>query len=296
MFDHSTTWSRASAWFQSAPHSGLEFDNFLGSGPFVPMEGSHLCHKGLCVNPHHSVYEDVRTNASRKQCHTTAQDMRRMGIPVPKFCANHPQDPCLLQVSRGILRGKVLTKSQHACLTVYESFLIQFSVMRRAKNMPDIAHPSRPGNHPFSTFETSLPLSFVDCAITADPANLTNCEIAISPKSTVLFHCKYCLVASSFKSVSGFWAHIRDGHPLVPIALRLEDVKHAGSIWRAAKEQDHSRGTLSNSDDTVWSQVGQMLETTFDWEVFCSWKLAYNRKRKFGREANGMYVDEQGLE
>ena len=40
--DHATSWARAAVWFKQWPRSGIELDNFLGSGPFTPMDASHL--------------------------------------------------------------------------------------------------------------------------------------------------------------------------------------------------------------------------------------------------------------
>jgi len=62
------------------------------------MEGSHLCHHGNCIVPAHSTYEDAAANRDRESCHSTAQEMRALGLSVPKGCASHSTRPCLLQV------------------------------------------------------------------------------------------------------------------------------------------------------------------------------------------------------
>jgi hypothetical protein len=98
ILDHSTTWVRTALWFRASPHNGIEFDNFLGSGPFWLIEGSHLCHHGHCLNPFHLVYEDYRTNKDRNRCRIAAQEIRALGLPIPKHCVRHKQEPCLLQV------------------------------------------------------------------------------------------------------------------------------------------------------------------------------------------------------
>ena len=93
--DHGTSLARALAWFSRWPRTGLEHDNFMGSGPFKPMEASHLCHHGLCIL--HLHYESADVNQDREECRKEARRLRQDGAMVPTGCVNH-HPPCLMQV------------------------------------------------------------------------------------------------------------------------------------------------------------------------------------------------------
>lgn len=79
--DHGTTMVRALSWFSKWPRTGLELDNFLGCGPYKPMDASHLCHHEHCIL--HVVYEPADINQSRKDCWRRARFLRQEGRPVP---------------------------------------------------------------------------------------------------------------------------------------------------------------------------------------------------------------------
>ncbi|KAF8860616.1 hypothetical protein BDZ45DRAFT_741281 [Acephala macrosclerotiorum] len=68
------------------------------------------------------------------------------------------------------------------------------------------------------------------------------------------FFCNYCPAISTLKSLLGFWAHVRDSRPLVSEDLRLRDIAE------------------------------QIKEAGFSWGDIQAWKLAYSRKRKFGKD------------
>lgn len=93
--DHSTSFARALAWFQGWPRNGVELDNFLGDGPFKPMEASHLCHHGHCIN--HLIYEPALINQDRQGCAQSAKSLRAGSQELPVRCSRH-NPPCLLQV------------------------------------------------------------------------------------------------------------------------------------------------------------------------------------------------------
>jgi hypothetical protein len=257
--DHSTMWVRAATWFRSAPHSGLEFDNFLGSGPFQPMEGSHLCHKGHCINPNHAVFEEMRVNADRKQCNVLAYTLRRQGHPVPASCTEH-QPPCLLQ---------------HASLTPYEAILIQLAVMAEARGLDSPVRPPNPG-HPYLSFEGRLPPSSGCVALDRD--HLVTDMTEPAPEERPVFRCSYCPVIRPFVSPLVFWGHIRDRHQLVPSSTRLEDVVRSGRLWleyRATLKQGGKR------DQDILNLARQTQEEGFAWDVVRGWKLEPARKRTF---------------
>jgi hypothetical protein len=90
-----TSLSRAIVWFadQDWPRNGLELDNFLGSGPYKPSQGSHLCHKHLYLTK--VIFETAEVNEDLKKCHQRAQFFRQEGLPVPQHCRKH-HPPCLI--------------------------------------------------------------------------------------------------------------------------------------------------------------------------------------------------------
>ena len=94
--DHATTLTRARAWYRRWPRTGVQLDNFLGCGPFKPMDGSHLCHQEHCII--HVVYESAAINLDRWNCCLRARFLRQDGRDVPTHCTEH-RPPCLMQVS-----------------------------------------------------------------------------------------------------------------------------------------------------------------------------------------------------
>ena len=79
--DHATSLARAAAWYGHWPRSGVKLDNFLGCGPFKPMDGSHLCHHEHCIV--HLTYESADTNLDRWNCCLEARFLRQEGRQVP---------------------------------------------------------------------------------------------------------------------------------------------------------------------------------------------------------------------
>ncbi|KFY57250.1 hypothetical protein V496_06486 [Pseudogymnoascus sp. VKM F-4515 (FW-2607)] len=180
--DHITNLTRAIAWFGQWPRTGIELDNFLGAGPFKPMQGSHLCHHQLCII--HLTYESAEANNNRKSCHEEARFIRGEGFNIPPYCNKH-QPPCLMQ---------------HAALTTFESFLIQFSVLRQAQGLPASPALARPRWHQYKTFEYQLPLQFVACplAVTANPCDLVNPGIKASQKPELCYYSIGVLIPKEF--------------------------------------------------------------------------------------------------
>lgn len=95
--DHTSTFARALTWFQQWPRRGIDLDNFLGYGPFTPIDASHLCHHNHCIV--HIAYEGSHVNQDRRQCIEQARSLRTNRMAVPANCDKH-QPPCLLQVWR----------------------------------------------------------------------------------------------------------------------------------------------------------------------------------------------------
>ena len=98
--DHSTAFVRAKAWFQQWPRCGTELDNYLDTGSFKPMDGSHTYHHNSCIV--HIVYEPADVNDNRKECCALAKRLRQEGTSIPEHCAAH-NPPCLLQVNRPLI-------------------------------------------------------------------------------------------------------------------------------------------------------------------------------------------------
>ena len=98
--DHSTTISRAGAWFNSSawPRRGIDVDNFIDSNTYQSFDGSHLCHHDNCINPLHLLYEPTWVNFERIECKQHAISLRSQGKPIPERCSKH-EVGCLMQVS-----------------------------------------------------------------------------------------------------------------------------------------------------------------------------------------------------
>lgn len=94
--DHNTAFARALAWFAQWPRSGLQLDNFLGSGPYQPMDASHTCYHDCCIV--YITYDPAHINQDRKACCQLSRRLRQEGKEIPEYCSNH-DPPCLLQVS-----------------------------------------------------------------------------------------------------------------------------------------------------------------------------------------------------
>jgi len=175
-----------------------------------------------------------------------------------------------------------LTEAQHAALTSFEAYLVQFSVVGQARGFP-LLEAVPPADHPYPTFEPRLPVAFMNCAITLDQAHLSPDVTLVSIDIHPLFYCSYCRIVKTFKSLPGYWAHIRDGHALVPEQTRMDDMIRAGNVWQAHREIAARQGAHINHEDVTWKQVQQTKEDGFSWAVVLSWKLAYARKRKYGK-------------
>ena len=150
--DHATSFVRAAVWFRDEhwPRKGVELDNFLGGGPFKPMDASHLCHHDACII--HTTYEPAHINQDRKNCSIEAQSLRQQGLSVAERCDKH-NPPCLMQVSSPVdLRnsGPLIVRSTlHCPLSKLTAF-----------NSPTCAKPKayRPGLSPLDREDIDTPL------------------------------------------------------------------------------------------------------------------------------------------
>lgn len=179
------------------------------------MQCSHLCHHPMCIV--HITYESDATNESRKECHRRTKLLRQEGLCVPKICQQH-NPPCMMQ---------------HAALTTFESFLIQFAVWRQANGIEPIQPPARPVHHRlYSTLEFQAPPVFCgeDSAVAVNPHHLVACDIATRREKPEL-RCYFC--SSRIKAYAGIamlWKHFVSQHYKAPEELRFV---------RDAVEEDH---------------------------------------------------------
>lgn len=148
MLDHAVPWARAASWFNPKAWSekkGADLDGFLSAGPYRPKDGSHLCHHGTCINQHHVIYEDSGVNSSRNRCSNAAQDMRLLGMEIPKHCARH-DPPCLLQVRTLVNSSDWETNPVLACradrLRVTPNSVLHFPQGERPSAQPSTTGPS----------------------------------------------------------------------------------------------------------------------------------------------------------
>ncbi|KIW14408.1 hypothetical protein PV08_07190 [Exophiala spinifera] len=262
---HTTTHARASSWFVEH-RRGIDLDNFFGQGPFTPMEGSHRCHLPYCINPSHIVYEAQDENRSRIRCFHLAHDLRFYGYDVPTNCRRH-EPPCLLAL---------------AALTLGEAYTIQFTNLSIAKNT-SLPTPrfQQPGAHPYPTFESRFPLSFSSGTSAIGADSLVDNGIEPQDPETLrhpTFYCRFCKVRS-FKRISAYWFHIRDGHGLVQTEERLGEIRRTAAVWEEHLNQQRARGHGVRHDDRTWLKIQQIKAGNFGWEVVMAWKLRYQRER-----------------
>jgi len=164
-------------------------------------------------------------------CCVVAQGIRSLGLQVPEHCNKH-EPPCLMQ---------------HAALIDFESYLIQFSIIRMAHGLPPLTIPPPvPANHPFPTFEYQLPLSFDD-AVKVDTAHLVrpgSQPITASTRTPVI-SCRFCDRENPYVRVTTLWIHIRDKHDLIDRDARLEEIKSIGTTWCVIPETLHPATVLA---------------------------------------------------
>lgn len=227
------------------------------------MQGSHLCHHDLCII--HLTYESAEENNSRKSCYENARFIRGEGFDIPPYCDKH-QPPCLMQ---------------HASLTTFESFLIQFSVLRQARDLPAAPPPLQPRWHQYKTFQYQLPLQLATSPsiVTADPNDLVNFGNKASQRPELC--CKFCRGVKSHKSIIGLWSHLvhkhyskdkRDYAIEVPIAeeLLLQEIYRTANLWKEYW-QDNCYG-VKNTNPTM-AKLQEVAQDGFTWDAVLAWKL-----------------------
>lgn len=162
-------------------------------------------------------------------------------------------------------------------MTRYETFCIQFATLRRAKGLPSVV-PPQPVDHKFETFEYELPLSFSRDSVKLDPNHLTDTALPYLGRivQSPVFYCPFCKI-SSFRTIIGYWTHLREKERLIPEVVRLKEIQRSGVVWRDHLDWVRKQGHGTNRQDPTLLKLRQMLEDNFSWEVVMAWKLGYNR-------------------
>jgi hypothetical protein len=215
------------------------------------------------------VFESVKENEERKECHMRAKFLPQEGLPVPHHCTKHKHKrPCLMQ---------------HAALTTLEVFLIQFFVLLRAKGRAPLVVPSRPRWHPYTTFEYQLPLTFcqADSAVYLQSEEMVSEVIDSNHIGKPELRCRFCSGIKAFKSIIALWSHFVHQHYkqfenkvwtqiVVDEQHLLEEIRRtAGSLrtyWR-----EHSDG--GKRRDPTMMKLSQVEDDNFAWSDVLEWQL-----------------------
>ncbi|KAI1262998.1 hypothetical protein F5Y18DRAFT_438481 [Xylariaceae sp. FL1019] len=265
--DHTTQLARAIAWYKVWPRRGIELDNFLGResyrpgaravlmvqerGPYTRMDGSHCCHNPLCVTPAHIVLEAVVDNLGRQDCLRRAQAMRCEGRQVPPLCDAH-EPPCLMQ---------------QACLTMFERCCIQASTYRESYGLAaPAALPPRPPFHRYPTFETRLPLTFVqDPAVAVGPE-----DRRVRPPGRHLRRpalvCKLCPRIKSFGTVAPLWRHLQNKHRNCEDGQKIAEARRTAELWKTYVRAVGMLTQDGQKGPTV-EKMDQILSEDFSWDM-----------------------------
>ena len=252
--DHATSMARARGWYEDChwPRTGVELDNFLGCGPYKPMDGSHLCHHEHCII--HLVYESAAINIDRWNCCLRARFLRQDRREVPEFCDQH-SPPCMMQ---------------HAALTTREAYYIQFAVLRQAKGLPTQSVP-RPRRYLYPTLESQVPSSSFP-AIIVSPDNLVEEVLPAKKEGRPDLLCAFCPCIKAYASITGFWSHVVNKHKEINDEQRLKEVLRGAALWRQYWDQCSDGGKYANPTMAKLEQIEQQGES-FGWQQVLNWGL-----------------------
>ncbi|KAL8762038.1 MAG: hypothetical protein Q9184_001885 [Pyrenodesmia sp. 2 TL-2023] len=231
----------------------VQLDNFLGCGPYQPMDASHLCHQDHCIV--HVTYEAADINQDRKLCAERARNARKEGADIPRSCSRH-SPPCLLQ---------------HAALTTCEVYLIQFDILRRATGLPlSLAAPEN-GHHPYPTLESRLPLTWKmsEQALSFDTTDLVAHAPPIQRPDQPDLVCPYCARLKAWATPTGFWGHLFHKHAEIDPAQRLQEIRRTAGLWADYWQQGPDGGKHGPTMD----KLGAAQKDSFSWEDVVAWQL-----------------------
>jgi hypothetical protein len=93
-----------------------------------------------------------------------------------------------------------------AALTDYETYLISLEPLRSITGIPLAVTPQQPLNHPYVSFETKLPLSFVAKPVSLSVTNLAARKLANveTGGENVLFDCVFCNTGKRYSKLTGY--------------------------------------------------------------------------------------------
>lgn len=128
-----------------------------------------------------------------------------------------------------------------------------------------------PPDHPYSTFESQLPLSFLNSSIAVDIANLARIGSGLQTVTLLIrtptLRCRFCTKLTTYQQVTALWCHIRDKHTLIDTQTRLPEIVRTGSCLRDHWEREQELGHNVSRNDPTWIKLEQMREKDFGWEV-----------------------------
>ncbi|KAL9042665.1 MAG: hypothetical protein Q9180_000434 [Flavoplaca navasiana] len=252
--DHGVAFTRAKVWFESVNRTAGNLDVYLNTGPFKPMDASHLCHQEHCII--HVVYEPAHINHDRSQCCSRAKFLRSEGKDVPELCSIHVP-PCLMQ---------------NAATTALEIHYQQFTVLSMANDLPLPVPPTKPFRYPYPTFEGRLPCRFPSLIV--GPADLVNKPTSEKITQRPTLRCDFCTqdVLRNFATIHGFWCHIVNKHQGVENDVRLAVVRESASRWRRYWEIYSGGGKRANSTSL---KLEQTTHEGFCWSDVLAWSLRW---------------------
>jgi hypothetical protein len=171
---------------------------------------------------------------------------------------------------------------QHAALTTFETYLIQFFVVLTAKGQAPLAPPPRPRWHPFPTFEYKLPLTFrqVDPAVALLVEEMASEVKPGNHQGKPELKCRFCSRIKAFKSIIALWSHFVHQHydregdnvwsqVVVEEQYLLEEVRRTAHLWRSYWQ--HSDG--GKRRDPTMIKLRQVEQEGFTWRTVLDWEL-----------------------
>jgi len=204
-------------------------------------------------------------NQDRKGCHSKGRILRQEGHDVPDRCAKH-NPPCLMQ---------------HAALTIFETFFVQFYVSCLANDIAPPPPPQRPRWHPYSTFEYRLSLKFCrknhNSAVTLNEEELL---ILLREQRKPELSCQFCPSIKSFKSIIGLWSHLAHKHYVTGHESRgevvvddgrlLDEVRRTAEIRRKHWKTSSDSGKKGNP---TMAKLNEIMKEDFSWDAVLARKL-----------------------
>ena len=159
---------------------------------------------------------------------------------------------------------------------------IQFGVLRQAWGLPATEAIERPSDHTvqYATFEQGPDRSdeFPHVKARAEDILPIRNRVPIPSQHGFSWRCPFCAYGHSFKRITSFWAHVRTDHEERSRDTILTEVRRSAQAYQAWILQNRF-----NYDQTLrgtWTKLIQAQEPTFDWQLFNTWTLDRDRKKR----------------